>query len=60
MARCYYAAAVNPNGIKTISAIGLITLFINDKPFFRNGPKCLPGNLPNYNMLDNRVFDNLV
>ena len=32
------AAAVNPKGIKTLLANGLITFFINDNPGFSNGP----------------------
>ena len=31
--------AANPNGIKTLLASGLFTLFINGKPVFSNGPK---------------------
>ena len=38
------AAAVNPNGIKTLLANGLITFFINGKPVFNNGPRSLPRN----------------
>ena len=33
------AAAVNPNGIKTLLAYGLITFFINSNPVFNNGPR---------------------
>ena len=36
------AAAVNPNGIKTLSTNGFSTFFIKDKPAFSNGPKLLP------------------
>ena len=36
------AAAVNPNGIKTLLANGLITFFINGNPVFNNGPRNLP------------------
>ena len=36
------AAAVNPKGIKTLLANGLITFFISDNPVFNNRP----GNLP--------------
>ena len=35
-------AAVNPKGIKTLLANGLVTLFINGNPLFSNGPKSLP------------------
>ena len=33
------AAAVNPNGIKTLLANGLITFFINGNLVFNNGPR---------------------
>ena len=36
------AAALNPNGIKTLLAHGLITFFINGNPDFSNGPRNLP------------------
>ena len=36
------AAAVNPNGIKTLLTYGLITFFINDKSVFSNGLRSLP------------------
>ena len=39
---CCLAAAVNPNGIKTILANGLIKFFIKGNPVFSNGPKILP------------------
>ena len=54
------AAAVNPKGIKTLLANGLITFFINGNPAFSNGPRSLPRNDPNYATFDNRVFDNLI
>ena len=40
------AAAVNPNGIKTLLANGLITFFISGNPVFNNGPRSLPRNPP--------------
>ena len=40
------AAAVNPNGIKTLLANGLITFFINGYSDFNNGPGGLPRNPP--------------
>ena len=40
------AAAVNPKGIKTLLANGLITFFINGNPGFNNGPSNLPKNPP--------------
>ena len=46
------AAAVNPNGTKTLLVNGLITLFINGHPVLSNGPKSLARNLPDYVMLD--------
>ena len=36
------AAAVNPNGIKTLLTYGLSTFFINDKSVFSNGLRSLP------------------
>ena len=47
------AAAVNPNGIKTLLANGLIIFFINGNPVFSNAPKSLPRNPPDYIILDN-------
>ena len=40
------AAVVNPRGIKTLLANGLITFFINANPVFSNGPSNLPRNPP--------------
>ena len=37
-------AAVNPNGIKTLSGNELSTFFIKSNPVFNNGPKSLPKN----------------
>ena len=54
------AAAVNPNGTKTVLASGLITLLISGNPVLSNGPKSLPGNPPDCIILDNSVFDNLI
>ena len=39
-----YATAVNPNGIKTLSANGFSIFPIKDSPVFNNGPKSLPKN----------------
>ena len=36
------AAVVNPKGIKTLLANGLITFYINGNPVFNNGPRILP------------------
>ena len=47
------AAAVNPNRIETLLAIGLSTFFIKDSPAFSNGPKCPPKNSPDYPILCN-------
>ena len=47
------AAAVNPYGIKTLLANGLITFFINGNPVFSNGPSNLPRNPPDCIILDN-------
>ena len=49
------AAAVNPKGIKTPLANGLITLFIRGNPVFSNGPKSLPRD-----PADCIIFDNLI
>ena len=38
------AAAVNPDGIKTLLSNGLITVTIKDNVGFSNGPKSLPKN----------------
>ena len=54
------ATAVNPKGIKTILANGLITFSINGSPAFNNGPRSLPRNHPNCTILDHWVFDNLI
>ena len=54
------AAAVNPNRIETLLAIGLSTFFIKDNPAFSNGPKCPPKNSPDYPILCNWVFDKFV
>ena len=47
------AAAVNPKGIKTFLANGLITFFINGHPVFNNEPSNLPRNSLNCIILDN-------
>ena len=36
------AAVVSPKRIKTLLAIGVITLFINGNPVFNKGPSNLP------------------
>ena len=47
------AAAVNPKGIETLLANGLITLFISGNPVFSNGPSNLPRNPPDCIIFDN-------
>ena len=47
------AAAVNPKGIKTLLANGLIRFYINGNPAFSNGPSNLPKNPPDCIILDN-------
>ena len=42
------AAAVNPNGIKTLLANGCSTFFIKGKQVFSNGPRSPPRNLPDF------------
>ena len=39
------AAAINPNGVKTLLAYGVATFFINDKPNLVNEARTLPRNL---------------
>ena len=51
------AVVLNPNGVKTLSANGWITFFINGKPVFRNGRT---GNSPDFNILDNWVSYSLI
>ena len=46
------AAAVNPKGIKTLLANGLITFFVNGNQVFSNGPSNLPKNSPDCIILD--------
>ena len=41
------AAAVNPRGIKTLLANGLITFFINGNSVLSNGPSNLPSSVKN-------------
>ena len=47
------AVAVNPKGIKTLLANGLITFFISGNPGLSNGPRSLARNPPDYIILDN-------
>ena len=54
------AAVVDLKGIKMLSVNGLTTFFINGSPIFDNGPTSLQRNPPDYTILDNRVFDNLL
>ena len=57
---CWCCCRVNPKGIKTLLANGLITFFINDNPVFSNGPTNLPRNPPDWIIFDNWVFHNLI
>ena len=50
--------AVNPNGIKTLSANGIFPF--KDNPVFSNGPKSLPKNPPDFPILCKWVFDNFI
>ena len=54
------SAASNPNGIKTLLANVLIAIFINGNRAFSNGPRSLPRNPPDWIILDNWAFDNLI
>ena len=47
------AAPVNPKGIKTLLANGLITIFISSNSAFSNGPSNLPRNPLGWIILDN-------
>ena len=53
-------AAVNPNGIKTLLAKALITFFAKNNAVFSNEPRSLTRNPPDWIMLDNWIFDNLI
>ena len=53
-------AAVNPNGTKALLANGLVTFLINGNRVFSNEPRSLPRNPPDYIILGNWVFDNLI
>ena len=54
------AAAVNPNGIKTLLASVFSTFFIKGKSVFGNGLRNLPKNSPDGPILCNWVFDNFI
>ena len=46
------AAAINPKGIETILANGLIIIYINGNPVFDNRPSNLPKNPPDWTILE--------
>ena len=54
------AAAVYPNGIKTLLANGLSTFSIKGNPVFSNGSERLSKNPPDCLTLCNWVFDNFI
>ena len=54
------AAAVNPNGIKTLLANGLILFRSKGNPAVSNGPKILLQNHPDCPILCNWVFDKFI
>ena len=54
------AAAVNPNGFKTLLANGFSTFPIKENPVFRNIPKSLPKNPPDCPIFCNWVLDNFL
>ena len=54
------AAAVNPNGSKTLLANSLSTFPVKGNPVFNNGPKSLPNDPPDCPILCNWVFDNFI
>ena len=47
------AAAVNPNGFKTLLANSLSTFFIKGKPILSNGPRSVPKIPPDCPTLEN-------
>ena len=47
------AAAVNPKGINTLLANGLIKFFIKGNPVFSNRPSNLPKHSPDFISFDN-------
>ena len=51
---------VNPKGINTLLANGVITLFISGNPVFSKGPSNLPKHPPDCIIFDNWVLGNLV
>ena len=50
------AASVNPKGIKTLSANGLINFFVDGNPVFGNGPSNLPKKSSRLNYFRNLSF----
>ena len=54
------AAAVNPNGIKTLFANDLSTFYIRENLVFSNGPNSLHRNLLDCPILCNWIFDNFI
>ena len=54
------AAAVNPRGINTLLANGVITLLINGNPVFSNGSSNVPKHPPDCIIFDNCVSENLI
>ena len=54
------AAAVNPNGVKTLLGDGWIIFFIVGNPVFSNGRRSLWKNPPDCNILDDWVFEFLI
>ena len=54
------AAAVNPNGIKTLLANDLSTFLIKGKSAFSDSPRSLRKNPPNRTTLDSSAFENFI
>ena len=54
------AAAIRPNGVKTLFVNVLSTFPIKGNPFFSHGPKIIPKNPPDCLILCNSVFDNFI
>ena len=54
-------ATVNRNGTKMLLANSWSTFYIKGKPvLYNNDSKILPGNLPDYLILENWAFDNFI
>ena len=57
---CTPASAADAAAVKTLLTNGLMTFVIKCNPVFSNGTSNLPRNPPDFIILDNWVFDNLI